>query len=197
MFCTVNNLVIATLNEDVSQWTSLSPCPCRVTQENWNMAEQCLCCLWVLLASGFSVPVSCLSRRVNSLVPTHSFTTTKFLFKSNFTNSLAGLLLFIVCSFDIKTMICYFLASHDICNIFNSTCTRLVESHFLSDLVQNLKRTLMQWSPQPGSQFNAATGLFPITRCWRQLFNCRSTELLRWPERVGMILGLKSVDRKQ
>ena len=164
MFCTVNNLVIATLNEDVSQWTSLSPCPCRVTQENWNMVEQCLCCLWVLLASGFyvpvslqghlriwwimgeqclcclwvllasgfSVPVSCLSRRVNSLVPTHSFTTTKFLFKSNFTNSLAGLLLFIVCSFDIKTMICYFLASHDICNIFNSTCTRLVESHFLS-----------------------------------------------------------------
>ena len=85
-----------------------------------------------LLACIFYVPVSCLSRRVNSLVPTHSFTTTKFLFKSNFTNSLAGLLLFIVCSFDIKTMICYFLASHDICNIFNSTCTRLVESHFLS-----------------------------------------------------------------
>ena len=151
----------------------------------------------LLLACGFYVPMSCLSRGVNSLVPTHSFTTTKFLFKSNFTNSLAGLLLFIVCSFDIKTMICYFLASHDICNIFNSTCTRLVESHFLSDLVQNLKRTLMQWSPQPGSQFNAATGLFPITRCLRQLFNCRSTELLRWPERVGMILGLKSVDRKQ
>ena len=58
MFSTVNNLVIATLNEDVSQWTSLSPCPCRVTQENWNMVEQCLCCLWVLLASGFYVPVS-------------------------------------------------------------------------------------------------------------------------------------------
>ena len=58
MFCTVNNLVIATLNEYVLQWTSLSPCPCRVTQENWNMAEQCLCCLWVLLASGFSVTMS-------------------------------------------------------------------------------------------------------------------------------------------
>ena len=58
MFSTVNNLVIATLNEDVSQWTSLSPCPCRVTQENWNMVEQCLCCLCVLLASGFYVPVS-------------------------------------------------------------------------------------------------------------------------------------------
>ena len=94
------------------------------------MVEQCLCCLWVLLACGFSVPMSCLSRRVNSLFPTHSFTTTKFLFKDHHhrtlqtqnDNSLASYLLFyFVCSCDIKTTICYFW-HHMLFAIFSIAC---------------------------------------------------------------------------
>ena len=170
---------------------SLSSCPYMVIGQLRELEYGgTVFLLWMLLAGGFSVPVSCLSRRVNSLLLTNSFTATKFLFHHHHhhlgtlytsygtewnDNYLAGC----------PAFSCLLLRQQNnnllllgITWCLLSMHTRFIQSHFLSwSLPTSYRTSRGRWCSgrQPGSQFNAATSCFPSrTACASWLFNCNS-----------------------